>query len=337
MDRFTARLPDPAARDVLILANRRAGPRSRGNLLERTIKLLEHRGMAVRLTWDIEPLVEQVAKLAHAGRLRAVVAAGGDGTASLVANSLPPSTPLAILPLGTENLLARYLDIRPSATDVCRAIAAGVTVHLDAGRANGRMFLLMAGFGFDAEVVRRLHEVRRGNIDYLSYAKPLLHALRNYRYPVVRLHCMRPDVVELPPSEAKRVEPHGAVVTVRAKWAFVVNLPRYALGLGIAPRASGTDGLLDVCTFREGWWWHSLRYLGGVVLRRHETFDDCVTLRTRRVRIEADERVPYQLDGDPAGYLPVEIEVLPQRLTLLVSARWAHAQGFRLAHAGEDG
>jgi diacylglycerol kinase family enzyme len=98
----------------------------------------------------------------------------------------------------------------------------------------------------------------------------------------------------------------------------------------------GTDGLLDVCAFKEGSFWSGLRYLAGVLLGRHKAWSDCVSLRTRRLRIEADEPVPYQLDGDPGGYLPVEIHVLPERLSVLVSERWARRQRFQPAQADDQ-
>jgi diacylglycerol kinase family enzyme len=104
---------------------------------------------------------------------------------------------------------------------------------------------------------------------------------------------------------------------LRARWVFAVNLPQYAVGLRIAPRALGNDGLLDVCTFRAGSLWNGLRYLGGVILGRHEHWPDFVSVRTSRLRIESDEAVPYQLDGDPGGTLPLEIEVQPDRVTLI--------------------
>src|SRR6185436_13997164 len=121
------------------------------------------------------------------GTLRAVVAAGGDGTIRLVAERTPPGTPLLILPLGTENLLARYLELSPDAPRLAQIISAGRACQFDAATANGRLFSLMAGCGFDADVVRRLHEARKGNIQHLSYAKPILDAIRTYDYPELRV------------------------------------------------------------------------------------------------------------------------------------------------------
>jgi diacylglycerol kinase family enzyme len=97
-----------------------------------------------------------------------------------------------------------------------------------------------------------------------------------------------------------------------------VNLPRYAAGLQIAPDALGDDGLLDVCTFKRGSLWSGLRYLGGILLRQHKWWEDFVTHRAESIRIESDVPVPYQLDGDPGGVLPLDIRVLPARVTFLV-------------------
>ena len=102
------------------------------------------------------------------------------------------------------------------------------------------------------------------------------------------------------------------------RWLFAFNLPCYATGLQFAPQADGADGLLDVCGFGQGSVWHGLRYLTAVLQGRHQTLPDCLTGRVRRLRITADAEVPYQLDGDPGGMLPVEIEVLPGRLRLIV-------------------
>ena len=103
----------------------------------------------------------------------------------------------------------------------------------------------------------------------------------------------------------------------KARWVFVVNLPDYAGGLRLAPDAVGTDGMLDVCTFGQGSLWHGLKYLGFVAIGQHKVLADCTTARVRRVRIESTEEVRYQLDGDPGGFLPLEIEVLPERMTLV--------------------
>jgi diacylglycerol kinase family enzyme len=245
--------------------------------------------------------------------LRAVVAAGGDGTAAFLANLLPPGVPLAVLPLGTENLLAKHFGLLSDPAGLAAQIAQGATIDLDAGEANGRLFLLMAGCGFDAEVVHRLHASRQGHINHFSYAKPIYEAIRNYQYPELRVVCR---------------DAAGQAAELAARWVFVVNVPRYAGGLSISPGASPHDGLLDVCTFKEGSLLSGLMYLGGVALGQHVRWQDFVTIRATEVRIESDVPVPFQLDGDPGGHLPLEIRVLPGRLTLVVDAAWAGRNGY---------
>ncbi len=294
-----------AERGVPILANRRAGARSGAGRVEVLAAALQQHGFSPQIFGDLAELTAETQRLSEAGELHAVVSAGGDGTISFALNGLPPGTPLAVYPLGTENLLARHMGITQEPEEFCRMLSAGETTELDVGRANGRLFLIMAGCGFDAEVVRRFHAARSGNIHHLDYIKPIFEAVRNYRYPRLRVYCHEAAAGEFG-------EP------IEARWAFVVNLPRYALGLGIAPDAAGDDGLLDVITFREGSLWSALWYLGGVLLGQHQQMSDCTAVRTRQIRIEAEEPVPYQLDGDPGGFLPLELEVLPHYARLFV-------------------
>jgi diacylglycerol kinase family enzyme len=302
--------------------NPHAGSHSRDAIVDEIAGRLARDDFRVERVSDIDELSALAAERLAAGTLRAIVAGGGDGTLRLIASRTAPGTPLLVLPLGTENLLAKHLEISTDPELFCRIVAAGRTVRLDAGEANGRLFSLMAGCGFDADVVRRVHEQRSGHIHQLSYAKPILDAIRNYDYPELRVYLNPTGEV---PSAAAAVSQGAGGFThqISARWVFVVNLPRYARGLSFAPEASGTDGLLDICTFKEGSLWSGLWYLGGVMLGQHQEMSDFTHIRTAHVRIEADARVPFQLDGDSGDELPLDVRVLPRRLTLLVSESWA--------------
>jgi diacylglycerol kinase (ATP) len=215
---------------------------------------------------------------------------------------------LTLLPSGNENLLARYFGLSRSPEDLCRTIVRGKTIQVDAGKAGNRIFLLMIGCGFDAEVVNRVHQNRASHIRKLNYFKPILDAIRSYQYPLIRAYCDE--------QSASTGEPPPSPVDVR--WLFVFNLPCYGGGLRLAPWADGCDGQLDICGFRRGSLGHGLRYAAAVALGRHQRMADCVVRRVKRLRITSDSPVHYQLDGDPAGTLPLDVEALPGRLTLLV-------------------
>ena len=305
------------ARRVLVCVNPRAGASDRLTIVEALCLELAKRGFETTIHSDVLNLADEAKRLLAAGELRAVVAAGGDGTVRLVADRTPPGTPLLVFPLGTENLLARYLKISPDPAELTEIISRGRCVRMDAGTAGGQLFTLMAGCGFDADVVRRLHQSRNGHIHHWSYAKPILDAIRTYDYPELRVY-YTPAGGEAVGEFTHDVFTHE----ISARWVFVVNLPRYAGGLCFAPDASGSDGLLDVCTFKEGSLLYGLMYLGGVMLGQHEGMQDFCHVQTRRVRIESAAGAPYQLDGDPGGELPVEVDILPGRLTMLVSSDW---------------
>ncbi|MCA9178523.1 MAG: hypothetical protein KDB14_28880 [Planctomycetales bacterium] len=322
------------AQEVLLSVNPKAGARSGHDLVTALQSQLEKLGFRTRVITSPDELRQAAEDGLANETLRTVVCCGGDGTIAFVANATPPATPLSILPLGTENLFSKYLGIKPNAEQVAQTIAEGWMCRFDAGLATplaatpgddvkatpGRIFTLMAGVGFDAEVVRQVHENRTGHIHHLTYAKPIWQTIRNYRYPELR-------VVPID-GEDTVVESGGSLLDLeglRAKWVFVANLPRYAGNLQIVPDADGLDGLLDVCTFKHGSLWRGVQYLGAVLLRRHRQWSSEVrTFRAAKLRIETVKNTPvsYQLDGDYGGQLPLEIEVLRERLTMLCPRDW---------------
>ncbi len=237
------------------------------------------------------------------GQLRALVGVGGDGTAAELVNRTDDGVPLALLPAGNSNLLAGYFRLSQDPELFCQMIAGGVIAQLDAGKANDRIFLLMASCGFDADVVHRVHRDRTGHVSNRTYLQPIAEAIWKYDYPEIQMQWEHDD---------------GSPLQLPVRWLFVFNLPCYGGGFQLAPQADGSDGLLDVCGFRHGQLWHGLGYLANVLLGRHERRADCITGRVRRLRATSPLKVPCQLDGDPAGFLPLDIQVLPGRLRLVV-------------------
>ena len=287
---------------VVISMNPNSGATDQHTVVDKLTTCLIDHGFEVLLLTDVAEMIEVVGQ--HFGeRLRCVVAAGGDGTISLLANELPENTPLAILPLGTENLLAKYLGVSADPVALANMIVAGNCRQLDVGRANGKLFLVMASCGFDADVVHRLHSNRQGHIRHWSYAKPVVSAIRKYKYPKIRFSLDSND---------------GQQPTVDPCWAFVFNVPRYAMNLPIAAEANPEDGMLDLCTFRGGSLFRGLFYLATVLLRRHKHWTNSKTYHFKKLTMESDGEVPYQLDGDPGGTLPLTIEVVKGGVTLIV-------------------
>lgn len=312
-----------AASDVVMLVNRIAGAAGGSSPVGMVEADLSEHGFTVHLCDSFDQLRGIAAELHAARRLRAAIAVGGDGTVGAVLNATPAGTPIAVVPTGTENLLAKYLKIDRNPAALIERVSSGVAISLDACEATvpdqqGRLFALMISVGLDAEVVHRVHRKRTGNITHLAYAKPTINLLRTYKYPKIR---------------AKWQDSIGIPHEADGRWLFGINLPRYAQGLPIAPAASGSDGLLDLCLFRRGYVVGALWYLWHILRRRHHLLRSVTTARCTEVTIESPsaEPIAFQLDGDPGGVLPVSVRVLPNRLTLLVDTATAKKFGFTLS------
>lgn len=315
-----ASVPNPQARTLLMSVNPRAGSGARHKIVEAIRDLLARGGYLIHECADLTSLHKLAVDFQEAGQLRAVLAVGGDGTASVVRNHVPLEIPLLPVQIGTENLLGKYLGQPATPHCIQRTVEEGVVISLDLGRAGNRYFLLMISAGFDAEVVRTLHENRHGNIRKTSYFMPIFKAIRGYSFPPMRLY------LETSGARAQDCGPE------HCRWLFGFNLPVYALGLPISSEAVATDGQLDVCTFERGAVWSIGRYLWHVLRRLHHTLPDARLYRSERFRIEptTDASVAYQIDGDFGGTLPIEVEVLPAQLRLLVPRKTALRLGFTL-------
>lgn len=301
----------PQADRVLISVNPQAGRRPAGDRAKHLADRLGQYGFRAEVFTDLAKVSALADELHAQKRLRALVGVGGDGTAAELVNRTRQGVPITLLAAGTSNLLAKYWRLPPHPEGLCRMIAEGNVLRIDAGLADDRLFLIMVGCGFDAEVVRRVHQRRQsdpkgGHIGYSSYVKPILQTIRSYQYPEIRVYCASAE--------------HQASPIV-ARWAFAFNLPCYGWGLTLAPEAVATDGWLDVCTFRRGSLPSGLLYLAAVQFGGwHMRLADCKRRRARRLRITSDQPVAYQLDGDPGGVLPLDVGVLAGRVTLVVPA-----------------
>jgi len=286
----------------------------RAEILALCTELRRH-GIRPHLFSRRDRLAERLDRPDGRNGLVCLVAAGGDGTVSDLINRFP-DLPLTILPLGTENLLARHFGIPCNGRFVAELIAHRMTRRIDVGLLNGRRFTLMVSAGFDADVVHKVHANRRGNIRKANYVQPFLDTLRTYRYPKLRVTVGGDGP---PPAERRgRWRSKLAPGTLFGRLVVVANLPEYALGLPIAGSAADSDGLLDLRIFERPSAFQMFRYLYNVAIRRHETLADVRVARVGSVRIESRLPVPLQCDGDPAGFTPAEISVLPGALTMFV-------------------
>lgn len=232
----------------------------------------------------------------------ALIVAGGDGT---ISNSLEAlaytDLPILIIPTGTENLLACEFGLEGSLQSSIALLNAQRSCMLDLARANDRVFMAIAGFGFDAEVINRIHQFRTGHITHNDYIWPLCRTFCEYRFPHFR------------------VEADGECVCDEPALVFVGNISRYAAGLKIHSGADGTDGWLDLTIFKCSNQWQLLGHSARTLFNRAQQGPGITRKKCRHVRVSSDHsEIPVQLDGDPGPALPIEIEIMPAAAKILI-------------------
>lgn len=232
--------------------------------------------------------------------LVSIVAAGGDGTVLDLVNR-HADLPIFIFPMGTENLLAKSLKIDRHGLRAAQILCTGTRKKFDLGRLNDGLFLIMVSCGIDAEIV---HEVQRrrgsGHVRHWSYVLPSLKALWNFRPRTVRL------------VSHDSGECHAGELVV------VANFNAYALGLNLVPSAQANDGRLSARVFRIRSRFELLSTLLKVAFGKSEALSNAVEISSRACRIEADDSLAVQVDGDATGTTPVEIGLDTRSVELIV-------------------
>ena len=232
-----------------------------------------------------------------------VVAAGGDGTVSAVSDGLMGSSiPLGIIPTGTGNLIARELSI-PDEVEAAVALIAGAhgTRKIDAMRIGKRAYFLNASVGISASVIggtTRKSKSRFGRIAYISTT--VLKMLSSRRRYLV-------------------VEVDGKAHPYRAVDVAIMNCgPCGRLFYPSGPDIRIDDGCLGVWILSMKTIWDYVRYVIGVVAGLTVNPETHFIRAERTVSIRSTAALPVQADGDIIGTTPVDVEVLPGVLTVLV-------------------
>ena len=210
-----------------------------------------------------------------------VVVAGGDGTLLACLHNLVGSEmPVALLPLGTGNLLARNLGVSTQLDDALAVAIDGVDRRIDCGRVDDQPFAVMAGIGFDAAMMADATEGLKRFAGWPAYA---VSALRHLRDPMMRVQLRIDD---------------GPPKRLRARTVLIGNVGRLQGGLELLLDAEADDGLLDVVVVAPRTIGDWIR-LGWRVIRRHRTrHPHLERFRGRSVLVEADRIAPRQMDGE---------------------------------------
>jgi diacylglycerol kinase (ATP) len=285
---------------ILLIRNPIAGRRRRG-LVDAVMREVEAQGWTVDLV-DTEAVgdARRLAETCDAARYGVIAVAGGDGTINEVVNALArrdDAPALAIIPLGTANVLAHELGLSFKAAAIAHTMVSGRALAMHPGEAcNGgdpRCFSLMAGAGFDAKVVAGVSAPLKRRLGRAAYVWRSMIETRRYR-PV--RYAVEIDGVR---HEA------ASVIVTRGR--------HYAGPYVVAPLATLAEPVLHVCLFERWGRSHTLRFGLALLMGRLPRMGGYRVIAGREVKVsvlsDAGERgtQPVQIDGDDALTLPVSI------------------------------
>src|SRR5438105_14094431 len=229
-----------------------------------------------------------------------IVAAGGDGTINEVVNGLAgTAATLGLLPIGTMNVFANELGLPVHDLQLCGdIIKADNTRAVDLPKANQKFFVQLAGVGLDAQVVKETSAQLKRNFGPLSY---LISAAQVAARQPPRLFIHSDDA---PIKEGSFV--------------LVGNGRLYGGPFPFFKHAVIDDGLLDVIVFKRLGYLEITKYLQDVIFSSDIRVPEIEYFQTSRLRVESDQSVPVEVDGELIGNCPVDFSLHEQSLRVLV-------------------
>ncbi len=251
---------------------------------------------------------EVLAKEAIANNVDVVLASGGDGTVSAVAGALiNTNIPLGVIPRGTANAFANALNMVSNLNPIrsaCDVIITGMTRVVDVGLCNGKPMILLAGVGYEAEMVQKADREAKNRWGPLAYIMAGWTQVQEQKL----------FDVELEIDGIFKTFQAGAITVANAAPATSVM----AQGMGeVIP----DDGLLEVVIMTAATKLATVKAIidlfGSGLTKTPLQQDDTLGVRTRKVKVTTTPPQKVVLDGEIIGTTPIEVECIPKSLTVL--------------------
>ena len=281
---------------IVIIANPAARSSSAGKI-EKASSIINEEGFKteILLTEKSSHAVD-LARAALNKNPHLIIAAGGDGTINEVMNGIAGSqTPLAILPMGTTNVLAKELGIPENIHGAVELAVSNKPKMVSLGRIElvhntlpiTRYFCLMAGIGYDGKAV---HDVNLKIKNISGKTAYILSGLKNFL-------SYTPDELNLTVDGIQ----HSGYS------AIICNASRYGGHMKVAPDADISEPFLYTCIFKGKRRRDLLRYVLGIMRGNHIKSPDVVYLKSSVIEVKGNAHI--QIDGDYIGKTPAKITV----------------------------
>ncbi len=263
------------------------------NRFEATVVFTQHAGHGKELT---SRFVKE--------KYKYVIACGGDGTMNEVASELVHTDVIfGIIPYGSGNGLARHLDISMFPKRALKQINKHEIKTIDYGLADDSKFFCTCGTGFDAHVSHKF--AAKGKRGFLTYLKTIFNEYIHYK---PYMYVLKNDEIE---------------IRQRAFLVTFANASQYGNNAFIAPRASISDGILDV-TILKPFSFFVIPWLAFLLFQKEIDRSKHISIiRTKEITLIRRKAGSFHIDGDPVEKgKEIHIRVVPAGLKVLVGRSW---------------
>ncbi|ERT06919.1 methylglyoxal synthase [Lyngbya aestuarii BL J] len=247
-----------------------------------------------------------------------IIASGGDGTISAVAGTLiGTQIPLGIIPRGTANAFAVALGIPLALTPIrsaCQVIINGNTRVVDAAYCNQKPMILLAGIGYEAETIDKASRDMKEQWGALAYLiagwkqlneQQLFEAEIEIDHEVYQLTCAAITIANAAPPTSILAQGKGEVI-------FDDHLLDVTIGtINTNPQQLVNNPKLQAVTTM-------INMLGAALIKTSPDLPNVYHLRTSKIKVTANPPQKIVVDGEMIGTTPVEIECIPDGLTVFV-------------------
>lgn len=284
-----------------LIYNPFSGRRVFGNRLDIVIHKLQIGGYEVTpiRTTSINDIYDS---MKNAQGYDCIITSGGDGTLNQVINAMVKNNvniPIGILPSGTANDFASYLNIPINTSEACDVIVKNKITEFDLGKINDKYFINVAAAGLLTDVSQKIDTNLKSTLGKMAYYLKGIEQIPNFRAIPIKIN-------------------HNGEIINDMIYLFVILNGSSAGGFRLAPDSTATDGLLNLVAIRACSIVELFNLFISMLRGEHLDNNNVIYLKGKKFIIECDENVETDIDGEAGPKFPLNVSISSKKLKVFV-------------------
>lgn len=284
-----------------LIYNPFSGKRVFGNRLDLVIHKLQGGGYEVtpiRAT-NMEDIYDS---MKNARGYDCIITSGGDGTINQVVNAMMEndiSIPIGILPSGTANDFANYLNLPKHTSEACDVIIKNKVCEFDIGKINDRYFINVAAGGLLTDVSQKIDTNLKSTLGKMAYYLKGIEQIPNFRAIPVRIN-------------------HDGETIREMIYLFVILNGSSAGGFRLAPDSTASDGMLDFVAIKACNIVELFNLFISMLRGEHLDNSNVIYLKGKKFIIDCDEKIETDIDGEAGPGFPLNVSISGKKLKVFI-------------------